>query len=183
MPLSWNLRTLTSWNPLGHSRPVTGLLYLQQYCDVRNGRWVPELTFWRNLLPLSSGTTLQKEVVGASTMWVLLYQMTGYHTPEDSYLPGQCCENLKCHLCTYQFSLGYDSFILVLSWLIWKTASRYCSLSLSINWILYYTIMETSKPTYINTIHSYFVMVVPLFAVYQETYAVTIEGSTSCKIL
>ena len=28
VPLSWNLRTLTSWNLLGHSRPVTGLLYL-----------------------------------------------------------------------------------------------------------------------------------------------------------
>jgi len=28
VPLSWNLGTLTSWNPLGHSRPVTGLLYL-----------------------------------------------------------------------------------------------------------------------------------------------------------
>ena len=28
MPLAWNLGTLTSWNPLGHSRPVTGLLYL-----------------------------------------------------------------------------------------------------------------------------------------------------------
>ena len=28
MPLSRNLGTLTSWNPLGHSRPVTGLLYL-----------------------------------------------------------------------------------------------------------------------------------------------------------
>ena len=26
VPLSWNLGTLTSWNPLGHSRPVTGLL-------------------------------------------------------------------------------------------------------------------------------------------------------------
>ena len=26
--LSWNLGTLTSWNPLGHSRPVTGLFYL-----------------------------------------------------------------------------------------------------------------------------------------------------------
>jgi hypothetical protein len=25
--LSWTLGTLTSWNPLGHSRPVTGLLY------------------------------------------------------------------------------------------------------------------------------------------------------------
>jgi len=29
VPLSWNLGTLTSWNPLGHSRPATGLLYLK----------------------------------------------------------------------------------------------------------------------------------------------------------
>ena len=28
MPLSCNLGTLTSWNPLGYFRPVTGLLYL-----------------------------------------------------------------------------------------------------------------------------------------------------------
>jgi len=27
VPLSWNLGTLTSWNPLGHSRPVMELLY------------------------------------------------------------------------------------------------------------------------------------------------------------
>jgi hypothetical protein len=27
VPLSRNLGTLTSWNPMGHSRPVTGLLY------------------------------------------------------------------------------------------------------------------------------------------------------------
>ena len=27
VPLSWNLGTLNSWNTLGHSRPVTGLLY------------------------------------------------------------------------------------------------------------------------------------------------------------
>ena len=31
MPLSCNLGTSTSWNPLGHSRPVTGLLYLYLY--------------------------------------------------------------------------------------------------------------------------------------------------------
>ena len=29
--LSRNLGTLTSWSPLGHSRPVTGLLYLYLY--------------------------------------------------------------------------------------------------------------------------------------------------------
>jgi len=31
VPLSWNLGTVTSWNRLGHSRPVTGLLYLLLY--------------------------------------------------------------------------------------------------------------------------------------------------------
>jgi hypothetical protein len=31
VPLSRNLGTLTSWNPLGHSRPVTELLYPSNY--------------------------------------------------------------------------------------------------------------------------------------------------------
>jgi len=31
VPLSWNLGTLTSWNPLGLSRSVTGLMYLYLY--------------------------------------------------------------------------------------------------------------------------------------------------------
>ena len=34
VPLSWDLATLTSWNPLDHSRPVMGLLYL--YVTVYN---------------------------------------------------------------------------------------------------------------------------------------------------
>ena len=42
VPLSWNLGTLTSWNPLGHSRPVMGLLY-------------PFLIFFRNNLNISLG--------------------------------------------------------------------------------------------------------------------------------
>jgi hypothetical protein len=29
--ISWNLGTLASWNPLGHTGPVTGLLYLYLY--------------------------------------------------------------------------------------------------------------------------------------------------------
>jgi len=33
--LSWNLGSLTSWNPLGQSRPVTGLLYLYLYLPLR----------------------------------------------------------------------------------------------------------------------------------------------------
>jgi hypothetical protein len=28
--------TVTSWNPLGHSRPVTGLLYLSRIKNMRN---------------------------------------------------------------------------------------------------------------------------------------------------
>jgi hypothetical protein len=35
VPLSRNLGTLTSWNPLGHPRPVTGLLYLLITASVR----------------------------------------------------------------------------------------------------------------------------------------------------
>jgi len=31
VPLARNLEALTSWNPLGLSRPVTGLLYLYLY--------------------------------------------------------------------------------------------------------------------------------------------------------
>jgi hypothetical protein len=35
VPLSCNLGTLTTWNPLGHYRPVTGLLYpLPAYVDI-----------------------------------------------------------------------------------------------------------------------------------------------------
>jgi len=30
-PWGWNLVSLNSWNPLGHSRPVMGLLYLYLY--------------------------------------------------------------------------------------------------------------------------------------------------------
>jgi hypothetical protein len=62
MPLSCNLGTLTSWNPLGHSRPVTGLLYLYIYLLLeygiirlsRNvGSWLPNYVFntpeeWRS---------------------------------------------------------------------------------------------------------------------------------------
>ena len=31
VPLSRNLETVTSWNPMGHSRPVMGLLYFYVY--------------------------------------------------------------------------------------------------------------------------------------------------------
>ena len=34
VPLSCNLGTLTSWNPLGHSRPVTGLIFLYKSTSI-----------------------------------------------------------------------------------------------------------------------------------------------------
>jgi len=37
VPLSWNLGTLTSWNPLGLLRPVTGLFYL--YLTVQDAEY------------------------------------------------------------------------------------------------------------------------------------------------
>ena len=39
VPLSWNLGTVTSWNPLSHSRPVTGLICLTLLCKALN--WAP----------------------------------------------------------------------------------------------------------------------------------------------
>jgi hypothetical protein len=37
VPLSRNLGTLTSWNPLGHSGAVMGLLYLYSYLGLKLG--------------------------------------------------------------------------------------------------------------------------------------------------
>ena len=53
-----NLGTLTSWNPLGHSRPVMGLLYLYLvavHCDVTPCRWVAKgvSTFGRIVGPFT----------------------------------------------------------------------------------------------------------------------------------
>ena len=43
VPLLWNMGTLTSWNPLDHSRPVKGLLYLvyTNNCNKHLGLNVP----------------------------------------------------------------------------------------------------------------------------------------------
>jgi hypothetical protein len=46
VPLSCNLGTLTSWNPLGHSRPVTGLLYPYYYYDIRTKKQWSCPEFW-----------------------------------------------------------------------------------------------------------------------------------------
>ena len=50
MPLSCNLGTLTSWNPLSHSRPVTGLLYLTQKESARcYNKWTQVFMFHSNV--------------------------------------------------------------------------------------------------------------------------------------
>jgi hypothetical protein len=46
MPLSRNLGTLTSWDPLGLSRPLTGLLYLLPH--VIAGRKVFRKSYLKN---------------------------------------------------------------------------------------------------------------------------------------
>ena len=41
MPLSWSLGTLTSWKILGHSRPVTALLYLFYWMQIKGSElWI-----------------------------------------------------------------------------------------------------------------------------------------------
>jgi hypothetical protein len=58
--LSCNLGTLTSWNPLDHSRPVTGLLYLYLYPSLKRGQiWVEN--FESSCLPPLSSTEVRDE--------------------------------------------------------------------------------------------------------------------------
>jgi len=68
--LSWNLGTLTSWNPLGHSRSVKGLIYLSLYplpfinwltfaknktnLELTNSNWFSEIIASRKLRRLAS---------------------------------------------------------------------------------------------------------------------------------
>ena len=64
--LSHNLETLTSWNRLGHSRPVTGLLYL--FMNV----------LWHNLWTLTSWNPLglSRPVMGLLYLYIKRYGMT-----------------------------------------------------------------------------------------------------------
>jgi len=53
--LSCNLGTLTSWNPLGHSRPVTGLLYVLYFTS--NTKFLRELAMSHSTTQHSSRCT------------------------------------------------------------------------------------------------------------------------------
>ena len=90
MPLSWNLVTLTSWNHLGHSRPVTGLLYLTPIRDACLLHWPAVLSLgcdvilrdlrriiWTEIRPLAGVYQYPCSSVNIS---LLLFFITDYFT-------------------------------------------------------------------------------------------------------
>jgi hypothetical protein len=86
--LSRNLGTLTSWNPLGHSRPVRGLLY---YLDQQvKGEW-------------NGGVCSTHEVDEKCAV--------GKYTKEINYLRGDGIEGtttIKCH----RYRIGTSAHLL-----------------------------------------------------------------------
>ena len=70
VPLSRNLGTLTSWNPLGHSRPVTGLIYLYLYV-LKNAVFITKLVtffFDVNLSKVSEHDMFRRQSTNYSHM-------------------------------------------------------------------------------------------------------------------
>ena len=82
MPLSRKLVTLTSWNPVGHSRPVMGLVYLfYNLLETTDQMIIYEYLlsyFW--VCCYRTGDSVYLEIVESATIW-FLYIWT---------LPGQC---------------------------------------------------------------------------------------------
>jgi len=70
VPLSWNLGTLTSWNPLGHSGPVTGLLYLftSQHNVITQKNWILMNTAVRISDPETKFVTLRSFTCESTTV-------------------------------------------------------------------------------------------------------------------
>jgi len=75
MPLSRNLGTLTSWNPLGLSRPVMGLVYLyiqtayHAWFHVYAAKWMRSTLFW-NQIPFITITSIK------DSRWLMLVMNT-----------------------------------------------------------------------------------------------------------
>jgi hypothetical protein len=94
VPLSWNRGTLTSWNPLGHSRPVTGLFYQVYFLGVEAvGVWgwpyhhpVP-LSWNRGTLTSWNPLGHSRPVTGLSYLYLYL-NVTGRGTTELSWAGG-----------------------------------------------------------------------------------------------
>ena len=91
MPLSWNLGTLTSWNPLGHSRPVTGLILLLQ--SALKHLWVLACStiveysqqegFYRVPLPAA------RQTPNLEDQWFRTFQLPPPGVPHDASEPQQ----------------------------------------------------------------------------------------------
>jgi hypothetical protein len=98
VPLSWRLGTLTSWNPLGHSRPITGLLYLYLYLQVKQER---QYTY---TVARSCNNFLQWKSNKYYIFWVCVF--TGRCPACDAHAP-------YCYLWSARL---YSVFLLYLSW-------------------------------------------------------------------
>ena len=82
MLLSRNLGTLTSWNPLGLSRPVMGLLYLYLYsdaCSVLVSKTISGMYFLPQYTTCSGGRTVQQS---SQPMQFSPWQFAGTSLPQ-----------------------------------------------------------------------------------------------------
>ena len=98
-----NLGTLISWNPLGHSRPVTGLFHLYIYVYIyKSGN----LNFLEPSGPLQAcnGTVLPLYI------YVYIYKSGNFNFLEPSG-PLQACNGSPLPLFTYIYNSGNLNFL------------------------------------------------------------------------
>ena len=131
MPLSWNLGTLTSWNPLGHSRPVTGLLYLYLYpvlqllfvrvyvCLAYRKEiwWIISILAVVYLISVSEFVSLDVFRTFYRNIWRLKYAVSlecsvqGYLTPNDPYMGRTApLTSRRCILYIYSTNIHTEYF-------------------------------------------------------------------------
>jgi hypothetical protein len=128
--MSRNLGTLTSWNPLGHSRPVTGLLYLYLY-------W----TYWRYYTTMAMYCDLYKydendKSYKEQNIWLLiLFPTFKFMLPAASQVPQSTQLKRQTFLHTYTHkqkgwvSIPHgDRGSTVVKVLCYKSEGRWCSI-------------------------------------------------------
>ena len=105
--LSWNLGASISWNPLGHSRPVTGLLYLLPWYITR---WHIEMPRQRNInlrLVAEKHKHRTFEIKFSLTIIINLEQSLMVTTSELSYCSSHyvtfCSSQSRCHSVLYSW--------------------------------------------------------------------------------
>ena len=84
VPLSWSLGTLTSWNPLGHSRPVTGLLLDHGYISqcwgcIVNREFITFEVFRDDITTLACERTRLNNLINNSSELINYYVTIKYH--------------------------------------------------------------------------------------------------------